>query len=207
MSYWKVVIGVVSVAIVGMVVYNRYGVDRSLHPIASRGGTPMKRFVLSSDPIYLQTDPRWGNDRLGGSSESFSSTGCTVCSVSMALAEFNLHLTPGELNALLKKREGFVHNGWLRWDAIRTISNGRLEILMPRNPEFRIIDDALRAGNPVVAKVLLNREVPHWVLIVGKEGYEYLVKDPLGDGKDIETLSQSYPNGIQSIRIVTPARN
>ncbi len=166
----------------------------------------MQRVILSTDPIYLQTDPRWSNEQLGGSSESFSSTGCTVCSVSMALAEFNLHLTPGELNAQLKKRGGFVHNGWLRWDAIKTISNGRLDVLVPRDPEFRIIDEALRAGHPVVAKVLLNRQVPHWVVIVGKEGYEYLIKDPLGDGRDIEALSRRYPGGIQSIRVVAPVR-
>ena len=42
------------------------------------------------------------------------------------------------------------------------------------------------------------------VLIVGKEGRQYLVKDPLGSGQRLDLLSRLAPR-ILSLRIVRPA--
>jgi hypothetical protein len=39
------------------------------------------------------------------------------------------------------------------------------------------------------------------VLIAGKDGTEYLIKDPLGDGTKLDSLS-SYNSNIYAIRIV-----
>jgi hypothetical protein len=41
----------------------------------------------------------------------------------------------------------------------------------------------------------------HWVLLVGREGREYLMKDPLGDGRTLGLLS-SYNSNILAVRVV-----
>jgi hypothetical protein len=63
------------------------------------------------------------------------------------------------------------------------------------------IDAALKARQPVLAKVFINRVITHWVLIVGKEGTEYLVQDPLGGGSKPDSLSR-YSSGMHAIRIL-----
>ena len=63
------------------------------------------------------------------------------------------------------------------------------------------IDAALSNGRPILAKILLYGLVDHWVLIVGKDGKEYLIKDPMGRGRTLDRLS-SLDSRIYSIRIV-----
>ena len=73
------------------------------------------------------------------------------------------------------------------------------EVTLEANPAD--LDLALKQGQPVMAKALINRLVPHWVLIAGKEGQEYLIHDPLGDGKTAESLSK-YGSNIYGLRII-----
>jgi hypothetical protein len=61
------------------------------------------------------------------------------------------------------------------------------------------IDRALKSQQPVIAKVYLNGIIPHWVLIVGKEGNDYLMRDPLEDGKKVQRLSE-YGSKIYAMR-------
>ena len=171
--------------------------------IPVRGGESMPRTVLDDGRILLQTDPRWRNVKLGGSGELFGATGCTVCCVSMALAYYGVDVEPGRLNELLKQHDGFLSNGWLMWSTIPEITGERFMVEAPSQVEHRAIDSALKSGHPVMARVLRS-SASHWVLIVGKEGYEYLMKDPLGDGGSIAPLSR-YPAGIHSIRILRPS--
>src|SRR5688500_9140080 len=77
---------------------------------ASRDGTPgacklpaqteafSPRFVLSSRVHYSQRDARWAMEPIGGSSKPLGTVGCTVCCLSMALAQHGIDLTPAELN-------------------------------------------------------------------------------------------------------------
>lgn len=153
-------------------------------------------------PIYLQTDPRWADDAIGGSRESLRRVGCTVCSVSMALAYHGIDLDPGELNRRLKEVDGYTLRGWLKWDAVRQVTDGRVRIELPSNPTQQTIDDALAAGDPVIVKVILRSGIQHWVLLVGREGREYLMKDPLGDGRNLLPLS-TIGSEIHAVRIVS----
>lgn len=152
-------------------------------------------------PIYLQTDPRWADDAIGGSRESLRRVGCTVCSVSMALAYHGIDLDPGELNRRLKEADGYTLRGWLKWDAVRQVTDGRVRVELPSNPTQQTIDDALAAGDPVIVKVILRSGIQHWVLLVGREGNEYLMKDPLGDGRNLQHLS-TIGSEIHAVRIV-----
>jgi hypothetical protein len=56
-----------------------------------------------------------------------------------------------------------------------------------------------------VAKLLIDGSIPHWVLIVGKQGTNYLMRDPMGDGHSLEPVSK-YESAIFGLRIVRPAK-
>jgi ABC-type bacteriocin/lantibiotic exporter with double-glycine peptidase domain len=162
----------------------------------------MQYFHFSINPIYLQTDPRWIDQKIGGSQEKFGAVGCTVTCVSMALSHFGIKLLPDKLNELIKHINGYTKDGCLIWNSISKITNNKINIKVPCRPDYDSIDSALRKNQPVIAKVFLNGRVPHWVLIIGKDKNEYLIKDPLGDGKSINKISK-FNSNIYSIRIVT----
>lgn len=168
-------------------------------PISISGGRRMQ-IVLMDTPIYLQTAPEWKEVRLGGSNEAFSSTGCVVCCVSMALAHHGIAITPDVLNAQLALKGGFSERGWLRWRAVEELTANKITIDTPY-PSHQEIDDALEAGNPVIVRVMIGATIPHWVLVVGKRGTEYLMNDPLGQGIAAEPLSR-FRSEISAVRVV-----
>lgn len=158
-------------------------------------------YSLSIFPIYLQTDSRWKNDRIGGSQQTLEAVGCTVCCVSMSLAHHGIDMPPNILNDLLKANNGYTKRGWLKWNSVSKITNGRIYFNILNGSNTTVIDNALYAREPVIAKILLYGFFTHWVLIVGKVGSDYLIKDPLGDGKSLNRLSQ-YKSKIYAIRIM-----
>jgi len=158
-------------------------------------------YDLGTVPIYLQTDSRWANQTIGGSGESMGSVGCTVCCISMALVHHGVESDPATLNGWLKSHGGYTERGWVKWAAAEEYTGNIVRIRIPGRPSHRAIDRALESGNPVIAKIALPSQIHHWLLIVGREGVEYLVKDPLGDGDRLIFLS-SYASNILAIRIV-----
>ena len=68
-------------------------------------------------------------------------------------------------------------------------------------PDHAVIDRALRNSQPVLIKVYIHGVVPHWVLVVGKVGAEYLMRDPLGEDGAIGNVSQ-YESKIFAVRIL-----
>lgn len=174
---------------------------RNSPPIPAAGGEVFKDALVIQTPVYLQTDGRWKSDLIGGSGETIGNVGCTLCCLAMGLEPFGSAFSPKELNDALKANRGYTWRGLVRWDAIRQISAGKVTVEVVDTPSLALIDTALKNGEPVLAKVLLSKDVYHWVLIVGKEGVNYLVRDPLGDGAGVVQLSQ-YESDILAIRIL-----
>jgi|ERR1700677_276003 len=168
--------------------------------ISSSGGIDLTLGNWPAEPFYLQRDARWKDETIGGSGERISAVGCTLCCISMAFTHLGVAVTPEEFNDYLKAHDGYNEKGWLKWGEAAGLSKGKIA-LFPMTPTYENIDDAIRSRELVVAKVLLHGLVPHWVLIVGKEGQEYMVKNPLNDRLDLEKLS-SLSGRIESIRIV-----
>jgi len=152
-------------------------------------------------PIYLQDDPRWKDDKMGGSEETLGQAGCFVTCVSMALFHYGIDLPPKQLNELLISYDGYTQQGWVRWNTVSEITDHQIVLQAPNHPDFAEIDAALRADEPILAKILLYNRIYHWVLIVGKVGPDYWVKDPLGEGRTLDRLSQ-FKSKIYAIRIV-----
>lgn len=177
------------------------GTDARLSPWS---GQSVARTTLSPEPMHRQADPRWADETTGGSGEPLRAVGCTLCCVSMALAQHGITLDPAELNRKLKESNGFTEQGWIKWDAVGEATARRARVDVPRQPTHDDIDGALAAGCPVLVKVLLRPGVQHWVLLVGRDQRDYLMKDPLGDGKNLEKLS-SLRSDIHAVRIVRKA--
>jgi hypothetical protein len=175
--------------------------ERNSPPISAQGGEPFQNFPALKTPLYLQNDDRWKDEKIGGSRERLGDVGCAICSLAMALDHFGVHYTPKELNDQLKANDGYTWRGWLEWQAISTITGGKITVETVRKPSHADIDAASRSKNQVVAKLLINRTIPHWVLIVGKQGTNYLMRDPLGDGHSLEPVSK-YESDIFGVRIV-----
>lgn len=192
------------IALVALLIVGGVWVWRSLTKrtasITPHGGESL---MLSPIPTayYQQRDARWADDKVGGSEESLARVGCTVCSLAMALNCYGAKVTPKELNNYLKENDGYTTRGWLKWDLVSKISAGKVSLDYLGDPSFERIDTALKNGQPVIAKVFINRVVPHWVLIVGKEKTEYLICDPLGDGENLRRLSY-YGSDVFAIRIL-----
>jgi hypothetical protein len=63
-----------------------------------------------------------------------------------------------------------------------------------------VIDAELAAKRPVIAKIMLMETIPHWVLIVGKDGREYLALDPLNQQRKVIKVS-SRSRAIYAVRV------
>jgi hypothetical protein len=175
---------------------------RNSPPIPAAGGTPFTNFVAIETPFYLQRDERWRNDTIR-SGETLAKVGCTVSSLAMALEHYGVSFTPKTLNEALNANGGYTRRGWLQWIAVTKLSNGKASVEVLAKPTHHDIDSALMAHHPVLAKVFINRVIPHWVLLVAKDGQNYLMRDPLNEARTLEKLSK-YGSDIYGVRVVRP---
>lgn len=180
------------------------GCGRPDHSIPSSGGAPFS-LPGAAEPYYVQTDPAWAEQRIGGSEEPLGAVGCTVCCLSMALAQCGRPIDPAQLNAALRDAGGYTPRGLLDWTTAAQVAGEGITIEVLGEPSYETIDSALHEGAAVIVKILLKECIPHWVLVAGKDGPEYLVKDPLDSRKKLRRLS-SLSSRIRSVRIVRAAR-
>ncbi|HEX5177664.1 MAG TPA: C39 family peptidase [Chthoniobacteraceae bacterium] len=157
--------------------------------------------MLSSRAHYSQRDERWASEPIGGSGKPLRRVGCTVCCLSMALAQHGIQYTPRELNRTLKELDAYTSKGWVRWAAISQLTGGKVHAEILRRPRHQDINQALLAGNPVLVKVAPPSMVQHWVLLVGRDGREFLVKDPL-DGTNLTKPLSALGSDILAVRVV-----
>ena len=206
----SIIIGVLGTAFIlgmGIVALKWWTAAQNPTAIASVGGevltlpvpeTPAA-LVLGKYPYYLQADPAWANMPVGNSGETMSAVGCTLTSIAMGLSGLGYPLTPGEVNAKLTSNAGFTDNGYVIWNKVATLTNGAVAVV-PVDNSYARIDRELAANRPVIVKILLGGIVQHWVLVVGKEGHEYIALDSLNKTKKPVLLS-SLSSNIYAVRV------
>jgi ABC-type bacteriocin/lantibiotic exporter with double-glycine peptidase domain len=150
-------------------------------PIPATGGESFTLRVDRPPTHFLQTDPRWANETVGGSEEAVASVGCTLCSLAMALNRVGVELDPATLNSALKAHHGYNERGWLLWSAVTPASGNRARAHYYSRFDHGTIDQAMRDRCLPVVKFFLPGGVSHWVVVVGKSGTDYLVRDPLDE--------------------------
>jgi hypothetical protein len=169
--------------------------------IATVGGKEMHVASLAATPYYLQTDDRWKQQLLGPTREPIAAVGCTLCCVSMALTHYGVDVAPDELNRRLTRADGYTSGGWLKWNVVPEVTGRNVEFVIPRAPTHQILDNAIAQKHPAIIKVVLRSGIAHWVLVAGKDGREYLVKDPLYKERSPRRLSE-ISDRIHSVRIL-----
>jgi hypothetical protein len=149
------------------------------HIISSSGGRYFLNRVQLSVPVYVQDDPRWTFQLLGPTYETIGQAGCAITSAAMVLSSYGVDIDPPRLNAYLQTHGGYTPNGWLYWEkAAEVAPDGQVQKAYEDLPSYAQIDDNLLEGNPVIVRLTLRNGMTHFVVIVGKEGWDYLVQDP-----------------------------
>ncbi|MBC8332188.1 MAG: hypothetical protein H8E28_09430 [Anaerolineae bacterium] len=149
--------------------------------------------MFETDALY-QNDPKWKGVKLGhDNKETIGTWGCLLTSMTMVANGFGNNETPESMNQKMKSAGGF--QGALVIPAmLPSVCPGIVyKGYQPceNNPApLAQIDAALAAGMPVIAQVDWSPKAglqTHWVVIYGKEGDRYLMKDPYryrGDAPD-----------------------
>lgn len=181
------------------------GIDEGLSPKGpGEERQNLREEIRIETPVFLQKDPSWGAKPLGPSGDTIASHGCTLCAMAMALGSQGFQIAPDELNESLIANGGFTESSLLIWGAIETITNGRFTVEIHNRPDHDLIDRELAKGNPLIAKVLYDNRIYHWVLVTGKDASGYLIADPLGNG-DAHQPMTNYPSGIYAVRFLREA--
>ena len=101
-------------------------------------------------PAFAQDDPRWGEVRLGPSTDTLGDEGCAVTAAAMVAAFYGIKTDPQQLNAFLTRTGGFTDDGLIHWSRVPAIAPDHLELAYNGGPSYELIDSNLLAGNPVI---------------------------------------------------------
>lgn len=152
------------------------------HALSGSGGFPLPGELVISVPRFIQSDPLWGHDSLGETPGTLSAEGCAVSSAAMVLGHYGMDIDPGRLNRFLEQHQGYEGAGWLRWESAAEYAPGIAEKAYEGPPDYALIDWNLIQGNPVIVRLRLPDGVTHFVVIVGKRGLDYLIRNPSSSG-------------------------
>jgi hypothetical protein len=142
------------------------------------GGVYFVRRVELAVPSFRQNDPRWGDDPLGPTDGTLGAEGCAVSSTAMVLASYGVDTDPQRLNAFLKEHEGYTPEGWIYWEKAADLAPDRVRHVYEDKASYQLIDWNLLHSNPVIVKLRLPGGPTHFVVVAGKDGFDYLTRDP-----------------------------
>lgn len=169
-------------------------------PIEARGGLPFLWRVELNVPAFRQNDERWGKDLLGPTENTLGAEGCAVSSAAMVLASYGIDTDPQRLNAFLQEKEGFTPEGWIYWEKAAELAPEKVRHVYEDEPSYRLIDRNLMRGNPVIVRMRMESGITHFVVVAGKDGYDYLTRDPgAGAAKGLYPLRE-FGSKIEALR-------
>lgn len=170
-------------------------------PLDPSGGRYFFQRLQLAVPLQRQADERWGAHFLGPTDGTLSAEGCAVASASMVMNYYGIETDPGRLNAFLTLHpRGYTPQGWIWWEDAADLKPGVIEKAYEDAPSYFLIDSNLAAGHPVIAKLRYPSGITHFVVIVGKDGFDYLVQDPgAGGAKGVYPLRE-FGSEIEAIR-------
>lgn len=173
-------------------------------PTTSSGGLFFPGRLVLPVPHFLQGDPAWGRHPLGPTSDTLGAVGCAVASAAMVLAFHGVDTDPGKLNAFLTDLPGgYTPQGWIYWEKAAEIDPKRTAGLLPHYedaPSHFLIDWNLLQGNPVIVRLRYPNGVTHFLVICGKQGFDYLVLDPGSGGRRGVYPLREFGSPIEALR-------
>ena len=175
--------------------WNRWGRKGHVQP---SGGLFFPMPVLLSVPSFAQADPRWGAEPLGPTQNTLGAEGCAVTSAAMVLAGYGMDLDPKRLNAFLSGNGGYTERGWIYWEVAALYEPGKVRHAYEDLPSYRLMDWNLLKGNPVIVRVRPPGRGTHFVLVVGKRGFDYIAQDPGAGGRQVALSAFCSP--VEALR-------
>jgi ABC-type bacteriocin/lantibiotic exporter with double-glycine peptidase domain len=106
----------------------------------------------------------------------------------MVLAFHGMNVDPQRLNHFLTQSNGYTERGWLHWEAAAEYEQGKV-----RHAYWNLLK-----GNPLIDRIRRPEGGTHFVLVVGKEGWDYIAQDP-GAGGRIVRLSE-FNSDVEALR-------
>ncbi len=151
-------------------------------------------------PSFRQGDERWRGDLLGPTTNTLGAEGCAVASAAMVLASYGIDTDPQRLNEFLKTNGGYTPQGWIYWEKAAELGGGQVRHAYEDLPSYELIDSNLARGNPVIVRLRVASGITHFVVIAGKDGFDYLTRDPGGGaGKGMYPLRE-FGSQIEALR-------
>ena len=196
----KILLGLALLSALGAGAWWARGWMSKASPLPASGGLYFPSTVLHDVPHFAQADKRWAADRLGPTPGSLGAEGCAVASAAMVLASYGSDLDPGRLNKFLQKNEGYTERGWLYWEKASEYPPVVAEHVYEDDASHFLIDWNLLRGNPVIVRLRYPDGITHFVVVVGKQGYEYLIRDPGHRYKDGIYLLSEFGSPIEALR-------
>ena len=157
-------------------------------------------------PLFRQADEKWSDDPLGGieTNGTLGGEGCAVAATAMVFKFYGIEVDPQQLNWFLTNVGGYTEQGWLYWDRAAWFAPNRVRHVYEDLASYQLIDSNLSRGNPVIVRVRLPNGITHFVVIAGKDGFDYLVQDPGGGSlKGLYPLRELGSN-IEALRFYEP---
>ncbi len=148
------------------------------HVISSWGGRYFIRRTVIPVPPLQQNDPHWSEELLGTTIDTLGQQGCAVTSAAMVLRAYGVDTDPSRLNGFLTRHEGYVGDGLLDWDRVSGATGEQVQKAYEDYASYALIDSQILRGNPVIVRLHLRNGSTHFVVVVGKQGWDYLIRDP-----------------------------
>lgn len=168
--------------------------------VAPSGGLYFPGELVLDVPQFFQGDPRWGKNPLGPTPATLEAEGCAVASAAMVLASYGVDTDPGRLNHFVREIGGYTPEGWLYWEAAAEYPPALAEKAYEDKASHFLIDWNLLRGNPVIVRIRYPSGITHFVVVVGKRGWDYLIRDPgAGGRKGIYPLKE-FGTPIEALR-------
>jgi len=187
-------------------VYIDWTWKRKLSP---RGGRYFFHRLELAVPSFRQGDEKWADDPLGGVEENgtIGGEGCAVAAAAMVFKFYGIDTDPQQLNWFCTAVNAYTERGWLYWDRATWLAPDRVRHVYEDLPSYQLIDSNLARGNPVIVRVRLRNSITHFVVIAGKDGFDYLVRDPgAGAAKGFYPLRE-LNSDIEALRFYQPLAN
>ena len=169
-----------------------------LAALPASGGLYFPLKVELAVPSFAQADARWKTDRIGSSPGNLGAEGCAVTSASMALSFYGMNVDPQRLNRFLSDYNGYTDRGWIYWEAAAEDEPGKIRHAYEDLPSYRLIDWNLIKGNPVIVRIRPHGKGTHFVLIVGKTGWDYIAQDPGSGGRRV--MLSTFESPVEALR-------
>ena len=177
-----------AVAAAGGYFCGHYGEALWIKKMGIRAVPHETRVPDESIKVFLQNDPEWKDDFIGSSRFKFGGHGCLVSVLASAINHMGIETDVRELNGLFTEKGVYNPEGEVIWYKIGEAVPG-VGYRYSRVFSGRTFQEDLNKGLlPVIMVRYHKTGVFHWVLIVGSDGEDFLIIDPLKQDKKPDRL-------------------